>query len=52
MIVSTLYDDIIICNINYGWILTSYLDAKECFLIFLNYSGMTSAAAISLMGGC
>ena len=45
-------DYIISCNITDGCMLTSSLDIKKYFLIFLNSFDMTSAAELSLMCGC
>ena len=36
-----LWDDISICNITDGWILTSSLDIQMCFLVFLNLTKLS-----------
>ena len=41
MIIFPLWDDIASCNITDGWMLTSSLDIKKCFLIFLNLTKLS-----------
>ena len=52
VIIYPLWYDIISCNITDRWMLKSSLYIKNWLLIFQNSSEMTSATAISLMGGC